>query len=307
MRSRHPVEGTTMNVLLTGTGIAIVIGGLILLFNRRLRQSLTAAKEPIVHSLAEHHLIGAEIKIPTQRGRQLDGWLLTGQRERNPQVVVITHGWGANRELMLPLARPLQAAGFHVLLFDARSHGSSDNDNFSSMPRFAEDIDAALNWIRMQAQFSIASVSLIGHSVGAAATLLATSRRDDIACVVSLAAFAHPEDMMRRWLESKKLPYFPLGWYVLNYVQWVIGYRFDAIAPIHTIKSISCPVLIMHGSDDSTIPPADAKRIFEQGNQEINRLLILPGEHDATDEIEQHIHEPISFIESTKLSTNHPH
>jgi pimeloyl-ACP methyl ester carboxylesterase len=36
----------------------------------------------------------------------------------------------------------MQLAGFTVLLIDARNHGGSDADTFSSIPRFAEDLDA---------------------------------------------------------------------------------------------------------------------------------------------------------------------
>lgn len=274
-------------------GVAALIL-LLLLFNRRLRRSLTAPREPIVQSCTQHGLIGDDIRIPTQGGRILDGWLLPGTPGHG--VVIITHGWGANRELMLPLARPLQLAGFTVIVFDARNHGSSDSDTFSSMPRFAEDIDATLTWLKTQPALSPEAIALIGHSVGAAATLLAASRRSDIAAVVSLAAFAHPDGMMRRWLTEKGLPFFPLGWYVLNYVQWVIGYRFDRIAPINTIQSIRCPVLIMHGSEDTTVPPDDARLIYARRPHDQVILRILPGEHDASEEIEQHIDEIISFL-----------
>lgn len=282
--------------------VLILMGLFFVWFNRRLKNSLRAPREPVMRSLTAHGLDGEIINVPTLRQRQLKGWLLHGANPHNPQVIIITHGWGANRELMLPLAKPLQQAGFYVVLFDARNHGDSDEDDFSSMPRFAEDLAATIDWLRAHSRFQKARISLIGHSVGAAATLLAASRRNDIACVVSLAAFAHPADMMRRWLASKKLPYFPLGWYVLNYVQWVIGHRFDAIAPIETIGRVSCPVLTMHGSDDSTIPPEDAKRIFQRGNTQINALRILPGEHDATDEIEAHIQEVIAFIHTSSAS-----
>jgi len=283
--------------------LAVIIV-LLLLLNRRLRQSLTAPREPILKSLAQRGLIGENIRIPTQRGRMLDGWLLPGLL--NQGLVVITHGWGANRELMLPLAQPLQSAGFTVILFDARNHGSSDSDTFSSMPRFAEDIDATLDWLKTQPALMHEPIALIGHSVGAAATLLAASRRADISAVVSLAAFAHPDGMMRRWLAEKGLPFFPLGWYVLNYVQWVIGTRFDSIAPINTIQTIRCPILLMHGSEDTTVPPEDAQALFDRRPHDQVILRILPGEHDASEEIELHIDEIVGYLKQ-HLSDKNTH
>ncbi|MCL7941687.1 lysophospholipase [Halomonas sp. ATCH28] len=265
------------------------------LFHRRLRISLAAPRVPVMRGLAEHGVTGERVTIPTRRGRTLAGWWLPGA-ERG--TVVITHGWGANRELMLPLARPLQAAGWNVLLFDARNHGDSDADSFSSMPRFAEDTDAALAWLRARPGMAEEPVALLGHSVGAAAVLLAASRRDDIAAVVSLSAFAHPDGMMRRWLAGKRLPFFPLGWYVLRYVEHVIGHRFDAIAPVTTLPRVRCPVLLVHGRDDVVIPPSDAEWLLASRGDTPAELRLLPGDHDLSQHIDEELPELLAFLET---------
>ncbi|MDI5919489.1 alpha/beta fold hydrolase [Halomonas sp. LR5S13] len=271
--------------------------GLVLLlhlFHRRLRVSLAAPRVPVMQGLAEHGVTGETVTIPTRRGRTLAGWWLPGQ---DRDTVVITHGWGANRELMLPLARPLQAAGWNVLLFDVRNHGESDADSFSSMPRFAEDTEAALAWLRARPGMADAPVALLGHSVGAAAVLLAASRRDDIAAVVSLSAFAHPEGMMRRWLAGKRLPFVPLGWYVLRYVEHVIGHRFDAIAPVTTLPRVRCPVLLVHGRDDEVIPPSDAEWLHASRGDTPAELRLLPGDHDLSQHIDEELPELLGFLD----------
>lgn len=266
------------------------------LLHRRLRVNLAAPRVPIACSLEEHGVTGETVTIPTRRGRRLAGWWLPGQ---DRGTVVITHGWGANRELMLPLARPLQAAGWNVLLFDARNHGESDADSFSSMPRFAEDTEAALAWLRARPGMADAPVALLGHSVGAAAVLLAASRRDDIAAVVSLSAFAHPDGMMRRWLAGKRLPFVPLGWYVLRYVEHVIGHRFEAIAPVTTLPRVRCPVLLVHGRDDTVIPPSDAERLHASRGDTPAELRLLPGDHDLSRHIDAELPELLAFLDRT--------
>ena len=270
--------------------------------NFMLRRGLRAPRVVESTSLAQLGLSGRAVRLPTQRGKQLFGWLLPGFDNQPAPAVVVLHGWGSNTEMMLPLARPVQAAGFTVLLIDARNHGSSDGDTFSSMPRFAEDLDAAIDWLKTQPEVLPRLIAVIGHSVGAAAALLSASRRHDLSCVISLAAFAHPSDMMRRWLAAKGVPYFPLGWYVLHYVQHVIGHRFDAIAPLNTLPQITCPVLLVHGADDSTVPVADAHALFARRPAERVQLRVqlrvYPGEHDATDELERHTDELISFLHS---------
>ena len=264
------------------------------LFHRRLRASLAAPRVPIRRSLAAHGVSGEMVRIATRRKRTLAAWWLPGERRG---TVVILHGWGANRELMLPLGKPLQAAGWNVLLCDARNHGESDDDTFSSMPRFAEDTDAALAWLRRRPGLAAAPVALLGHSVGAAAVLLAASRRDDIGAVVSLSAFAHPDGMMRRWLAAKRLPFVPLGWYVLRYVEHVIGHCFAAIAPETTLPRVRCPVLLVHGRDDTVIPPSDAERLFACRGDTPAVLRLLPGDHDLSQHIEAELPELLAFIE----------
>jgi uncharacterized protein len=267
-------------------------------FNFMLRRGLRAPRVAESASLMQLGLTGREVRLPTLRGKFLFGWLLPGLENQPAPAVIVLHGWGANAEMMLPLARPVQAAGFTVLLIDARNHGASDADTFSSMPRFAEDLDAAIDWLKTQPEVLPGHIAVIGHSVGAAAALLSASRRRDLAGVISLAAFAHPADMMRRWLATKGLPYFPLGWYVLHYVQHVIGHRFDAIAPLNTLPRITCPVLLVHGADDSTVPVADAHALSPGGQTNVVQLRVLPGEHDATDELERHTDELIAFLHS---------
>lgn len=271
------------------------LGVLLHLFHRRLRAGLAAPRVPLAHGLAAHGVTGETVRLATRRGRRLAAWWLPGERRG---TVVITHGWGANRELMLPVARPLQAAGWNVLLFDARNHGDSDADTFSSMPRFAEDIDAALAWLRARPGMRDAPVVLLGHSVGAAAVLLAASRRDDVSAVVSLSAFAHPDGMMRRWLAAKRLPFFPLGWYVLRYVEWVIGHRFDAIAPVNTLPRVRRPVLLVHGRDDGVIPPSDAEWLHASRGSTPARLHLLPGDHDLSQHLEAELPALLAFLET---------
>ena len=132
---------------------------------------------------------------------QMSGTFLS-PKSKVPGVLFV-HGWGGSAAQLLPLIAPLHAAGYGVLAWDARCHGHSDDDSYSALPRFAEDIEAALDWLAGQDWAHGAPRWLIGHSVGAAASLWTARRRaGDVAGVVSLSAFAHPGELMRRWLAS---------------------------------------------------------------------------------------------------------
>jgi pimeloyl-ACP methyl ester carboxylesterase len=75
-----------------------------------------------------------------------------------------------------------------------------------------------------------------------------------VSAVVSISAFAHPEQVMRRWLGRYRLPFWPLGWGVNRYIEHIIGHRFNDIAPISRLQHVHCPVLLVHGTDDDVVP-----------------------------------------------------
>ena len=236
------------------------------------------------------------VRIAGPRGRQLFGWWVSpppGMPLPAPAVLVM-HGWGASAAMMWPVVPPLHAAGFAVLLIDARGHGRSDDEAFTSMPRFAEDIAAGLAWLRTQPAVAPDRMALLGHSVGAAAALLHAARQHDVRAVLSLSAFAHPREVMHRLMAARRLPYPVLGWYVLRHVQRVIGASFDDIAPLATLARVRCPVMLVHGRDDTTVPVGDARRLRAASHDA--RLLLVDGEHDLRDALAPHAKAMLDFL-----------
>lgn len=262
-------------------GVTWLLGGVLLAgsvgaLNLFIRRGLAAPR--VIATAQPEGMPWLAVSVPTANKKNLRGWFIPAE-QRQPALVIM-HGWGGNAGMMLPLAAPLHTAGYSLLLLDARCHGQSDGDSFASLPRFAEDIEAGLQWLASRPELGPLALGVIGHSVGAGAALLAASRQPAIRAVVSLAAFAHPAAMMRRWLTSLNIPYWPLGAYIIAYVQWVIGHRFDAIAPSTTIAKLGCPTLIVHGLEDDTVPVEDARQIFAARSSDAVELLLVPGSHD---------------------------
>lgn len=228
------------------------------------------------------------VQIPTANGKRLAAqWQPAVLGEHCRGVVVLMHGWGGHGSQLRPAAEVLHRHGWSVLLPDARGHGRSEADTYSSLPRFAQDLDACLDWLATQAPHGLsqampANLVLLGHSLGGAAALLCASRRPEVCAVVSVSAFAHPEQVMRRWLAVYRIPFYPLGWLVNRYIELVIGHRFDAIAPVHTIGQIRVPVLLVHGEQDDVVPVACAEQLQASAGQAT--LLVVPGRHDTFDD-----------------------
>lgn len=227
---------------------------------------------------AEFGVAADDIEIPASDGSRLRAWWLPpcpvegNESAVGSPAVVVVHGWGSASEDLLPAASALREAGLPALFLDARGHGRSDPVDFMSMPRFAEDVESAVAWLRAQPGIDPDRLALVGHSVGAGACLLVASRDPRIAAVVSIASMAHPRELMGRTFRKYRAPGF-LVRAALRTIEGTIGHRFDDFAPLNTIARIEAPVLVLHGLDDRAVPPSDASRLVEAGPAATLRLV----------------------------------
>ena len=249
-----------------------------------------------------HGLAACAVRIPAVRGLNLFGWFIPALANGPQPAAVLLHGWCGNASDLLPAADALHRAGFAVLLVESRNHGRSDHDDHSSLPRFAEDLDSAIDWLKTLSQVDISRIVALGHSVGAAAVLLSASRRKDLAAVVSVAAFAHPEQLMRRWFASRRVPYWPLAWSINRALERVIGASFDDIAPVNTVVKATCPVLLVHGRQDTVVPLSDAHQIWRRGSQSKVALMEYDGTHDSFDDVDGTIQNVLQFVQNATRS-----
>ncbi|MBK5967274.1 MULTISPECIES: alpha/beta hydrolase [Thiorhodovibrio] len=284
---------TTLPLTLTSIAAALALGWL--LFHFSIHFGFRAKRLREQGDPGDYGLPFETIAIPGPGRRPLFGWWVPAPGSHSS--VILLHGWGSNAEQMLPLAVPLHASGRNVLLFDSRNHGRSPNASFSSLPRFAEDLDAAIDWLQSTHPAAARSISLSGHSVGAGAVLLSASRRQDLTAVVSISAFAHPRWLTERHLRQVLIPAFGIR-LVARYVEWLIGHRFDAIAPMHTIAAIRCPVLLVHGEADTAVPISDAHAIAQAGSRAAAmKLITIPGgDHASSEHIAEYSPRLLAFL-----------
>lgn len=230
-----------------------------------------------------------------QQGSKLSVWWVDALQPSETTVVIL-HGWGANKSYMLPLAKPFHQEGYNVLLLDAHNHGDSEKRGVPSMPKFAEDLASAVHWLNQNKPKACQQTIVVGHSVGAAAVLLAAAKGLQASVFISLASFVHPELIMQRTL-SKLKPVPGLIPLISNYVQWAIGRKFDVIAPITSIQKINQPTLLVHGTADRVIPLSDF-HLLCNGTQKKNiQCLEIPeADHDSIDKIEAHFSQLHDFI-----------
>jgi pimeloyl-ACP methyl ester carboxylesterase len=181
-----------------------------------------------------------------------------------------------------------------VALFDTSCHGESADEDFSSLPRFAEDLAAMVQALRFEPSVDPSRVALLGHSVGAAAVVLHAARQGGVRAVVALALFADPQDMMLRWLDEHRIPRRWIGRAIVEEVQSIIGERYAHIAPEATLPRVKCPVLLVHARQDTVVPMEDAQRL--QAVLREGEMLVVDGDHDLRDALRPHAERLVTFL-----------
>jgi pimeloyl-ACP methyl ester carboxylesterase len=157
-------------------------------------------------------------------------------------LVLLVHGWEGRGAQLSPFVRPLLAAGFSVVAFDAPGHGASPG-NRSSLPHFA--------WsVRCVVDATEAPHAIIAHSLGCAATTLAL--RDGLSAerLVYVSPPLDPSDYVNRFgtILGLDAP-------VVEAMKLRIEERFlrkwSDYSLAETAREMTAPLLVVHDQDDT--------------------------------------------------------
>ncbi len=216
-----------------------------------------------------------EVHIPAEKGSQLYGWWIPVSPFA--PTLILVHGWGRNVERMMPYISKLRTMGYNLLAFDARNHGSSTPEKHPTVWTFAQDIRATVHFVIESNRVLSKKIGIIGLSVGGGAAIDAAGLDKQVQSVVSIGAISHPVEVMKLEFQKRHIPYFPLGWLLLKYIQMHFGLNFEHIAPINNISQAQAHIFLIHGDEDATIPLAQGKALKQAGNPERTFLWVVPG------------------------------
>ena len=253
----------------------IIIGALLILMTKMYSNKFKAH----IKTPGDYGIPFESIRYPTKNNKKLYGWWIPAPKEKaeSASTIILVHGWNRNVGRMMPYIKTLHPAGYNLLVFDSRNHGSSDPDEFSSMPKFAEDIIASINFLEKKPEINLDNLGVVGLSMGGAASIYAASNDKRIKKVITVGAFAHPAKVMKQEIQKKHIPYFPVIWMFFKYVQYKIGTSFEAIAPINNIGKVKANLLLIHGEQDDVVPVEDAQLMEKSGNPSSVKLWAIPG------------------------------
>jgi hypothetical protein len=291
-------------------GGAVPSQGLRILRVRNAPESGMTVAKPDYSAPPDAPYIAEEVAVPTRAGFTLAGTLTLPKRGRGPlpALVMITGSGPEDRDEAIPgvsgyrpfrqIADTLGRNGIAVLRLDDRGFGASGGDaSQATSGDFADDIRAALDYLRSRGDIDAKRLGLIGHSEGGVIAPMVAADDSTLRGVVIMAG---PSWSGRRIIEYQNR-------YVLEKSPNMTVSQRDSLLrasmrivdssaatklwmrffldydPLPTAKKVRVPVLILQGETDRQVTATQAEELGSAiragGNRDVTVKVFAHANH----------------------------
>lgn len=210
-----------------------------------------------------------DIWITTPDGLKLHAWFMPAKgvpENQQAPAILHAHGNAGNIADHESFSNFLTNAGFHVLLFDYRCYGRSDDIAPINRTKLAIDTTAALEALFNHPRVDPIRVAVLGVSLGGPFALSAAANEPRVRAIATLSTFSS-------W-QAVAADMSPLGPLLMP----------SGLDSKDSIKRLNNqPYLIMHGLNDQVINPRHADILYKAATdaQLPVTLKTYPGDHNA--------------------------
>lgn len=221
-----------------------------------------------------------EVSIRAADGVELRAWLLEPD-DWNGSTVIALHGVADSRNGVRHQAELLQAHGFRVIAPDSRGHGQSGGERFTFGLLEVDDLRRWSDFARSKAPST--RLYGLGVSMGAGILLQASGRGSAFSAVVAESPFATFHDVAVHRV-GQRVPFgaLPLTEGAFLYARLRYGLDFRQASPLARIAESGPPVLLIHGLEDTNIPPIHSRRLHDAAPTRSTLWLVPAGHHTDT-------------------------
>ncbi len=245
--------------LIFGLAIYLALALFLFLYQSRLLYYPNIPSRAVIATPDSASLAYESVEIVTNDGIRLDGWFLpTGREARG--VLLFFHGNAGNISHRLDSLKIFSDLGLEVLIFDYRGYGRSEGK--PSEQGTYLDAEAAWRYLTDGLRVPADKIVLFGRSLGAAIAAHLATKYNPRALIME-SSFTSAPDLA--WQYYRIFP-----------VHWLARFRYGAK---EYLRSVHCPVLIVHSLDDEIIPIEHARALFAAAN-EPKELLEIRGSHN---------------------------
>lgn len=199
-----------------------------------------------------------EVFIKTEDGSRLNAIHFKGINPKG--VILYFHGNAGNLERWGKITEYFVDLEYDVLVMDYRTYGKSTGV-LSETKLYS---DAMLFYSYLVEQYDANKIVLYGRSLGSGIATKIASEVNDVNQLILETPYYSIADVAHM-----RFPIFP--------VRSLLKYK---IPTFHFMKSVKCPVTIIHGTRDRVVPIKSAIKLKDSTNIPINFIEIPEGSHN---------------------------
>jgi len=209
----------------------------------------------------------------------IEGWYIPVDSSKG--TVILVHGLGGNKSMLLKQAYEFMYFGFNVMLIDLRAHGNSKGNVTTLGYAESEDVKLAYDYISKKGEKNII---LYGISLGATVIIkaiydynLSPSR------IILEMPFDSQEKLFAKRGRLLGFPEEPFGVLVTFWASIERGFNAFKQNASKFAERIECPVLLLYGARDKIVSSAETNSIFQHiGSTDKKLVGFENADHEIT-------------------------
>ncbi|MBD2019907.1 alpha/beta hydrolase [Leptolyngbya sp. FACHB-36] len=202
---------------------------------------------------ASYQNTGDILKLPVTPTERISAIYLPNSQAA--YTLLYIHGNAEDLGDIRPVLERLYSWGFSVFAYDYRGYGTSDGN--PSEHHAYQDADAAYTYLIQQLKIPLEKIIVYGRSVGGGSAT-------DLASRHSVAGLILESTFTSAFRVVVPFPLLP----------------FDKFSNLDKLRKIRCPVLVMHGEADQTIPIQHSQTLYEAAPEPKMSLWVAEAGHN---------------------------
>lgn len=196
--------------------------------------------------------------ITLKSNKEIECWSIKAKNTKG--TVLLFHGFGGNKSLMLNKAEVFLGLQYNVFLVDFMGSGGSEGSQTTIGFFEAEQVKTCFEYLTARGEENL---YLFGTSMGAVATMKALKDYDlKPKGIIIECPFGSMYQTVCARFHTMNVPSFPMAgllvfWGGVQNGFWAFGHN-----PSEYAKKINCPTLLLYGAEDQKVSRKEIDTIF---------------------------------------------
>ena len=297
MIKRNKIKIAIISLIILFVGITYIVGGMVY------DGSIGSKPEVSVQAMAEYYESNEDKLLEKldnykqekklikseKNGYDIEVLNIKSNKETNNSMIVV-HGIERNYHDVLNTAFNYLENGYNVVVYNQRQTGNTGGDNytFGLYERF--DLDSVVDYTAESYKDGLLGVH--GFSMGAATATMHTELNEEkknVDFYILDAPYHTMKSGIEMGIKRKDIPLLPVEYATFAgsvYAKIKCGFSYNDVKPFESVKNITTPVMLIHGSEDDYTSVAGSKIIYDTIPHNKKELWIIEGlKHCKADDI----------------------